>query len=128
VAGISSVKLDPKPNLIVKLEPAELTIAPGQTIAAMLKVERNGFKDRVPFNVLNLPHGVIVDNIGLNGILIRENETERQIFLTAANWVPDTDRYVYAENSNARGAKAGSQASRPLLLHVRQPGKMASAK
>jgi len=126
--GFTAVKLAKKPVVIVKLEPAELTIAPGQTISAMLKVERDGFKERVPFNVLNLPHGVIVDNIGLNGILVRENETERQIFLTAANWVPETDRYVYAENSNARGAANGGQASTPILLHVRQPGKMASAK
>ncbi len=128
VPGFTSVTLAAKPELIIKLEPAELTIAPGQRVTAKIKVERNGFKDRVPFNVLNLPHGIIVDNIGLNGILVRENETEREVFLTAANWVPDTDRYFYAESSNARAPKAGSQASRPLLLHVRQQGKMISAK
>ena len=121
VAGFSNVMLGPKPELIVRLEPADLNIAPGQTITATLKVERNGFKDRVPFNVLNLPHGIIVDNIGLNGILVPENQTERKIFLSAANWVPETDRYVYAETTNFRGAKAGNQASRPLLLHVRAP-------
>ena len=44
-------------------EPAELTISPGTTITATLRVQRNGFKDRVQFDVDNLPHGVIVDEV-----------------------------------------------------------------
>ncbi|HEX5498283.1 MAG TPA: PPC domain-containing protein, partial [Thermomicrobiales bacterium] len=65
VAGFGQVKFEPKPKLLVRLEPAELTIAPGTTVSATLKVERNGFKDRIQFEVDGLPHGVIVDNIGL---------------------------------------------------------------
>jgi hypothetical protein len=34
--------------------------------------------------VENLPHGVIVDNIGLNGVPIPKGENDHQVFLTAA--------------------------------------------
>jgi hypothetical protein len=120
VNSLGQAKLADKPNLLVRLEPADLTIAPGTTITAMLKVERNGFKDRVQFDVDNLPHGVIVDNIGLNGVLIPEGQSERQIFLTCARWVPDTDRKFYALANNA-----GGQASQPITLHVRRSGPLA---
>jgi WD40 repeat protein len=120
VNSLGQAKLVDRPNLIVSLEPAELTVAPGTTITATLKVERNGFNDRVQFDVDNLPHGVIVDNIGLNGVLIPEGQSERQIFLTCARWVPDTDRNFYALANNA-----GGQASLPITLHVRQESPLA---
>lgn len=117
VGGLGQVKLADKPNLLVRLEPAELTITPGTTITTTLKVERNGFNDRVQFDVENLPHGVIVDNIGLNGVLIPEGQSERQIFLSCARWVPDIDRMFYAR------AAAGGQASLPVTLRVRRGGR-----
>ncbi|HEV7226700.1 MAG TPA: pre-peptidase C-terminal domain-containing protein, partial [Pirellulales bacterium] len=122
VAGFGQVKLEPKPNLLVRLEPAELTIAPGTTISATLKVERNGFKDRIQFEVDGLPHGVIVDNIGLSGVLIPEGQSERQIFLTCSKWVSNLDRPFYAVATNA-----GAQASAPVVLHVRRPDTLAEA-
>ena len=122
INSLGQVKLADKPNLLVRLEPAELTVAPGTTITARLKVERNGFNDRVQFDVDNLPHGVIVDNIGLNGVLIPEGQTEREIFLTCAKWVPDIDRPFFAVAGNA-----GGQASLPVVLHVRKPGNLAQA-
>ena len=114
--------LKEKPKLIVHLDPPELSIAPGTTITAQLKVERNGFDDRITFDVDNLPHGVIVDNIGLNGVLIPEGQSERQIFLTAARWVPETNCRIHAV-ANA----AGTQASRPIVLHVARPAAVATA-
>jgi hypothetical protein len=114
-----TIRLEPAPQLIVRLEPAELDIAPGTTVSATLRVERHGFADRIRFDVFNLPHGVIVDNIGLSGILIPAEQSERQIFLTADKWVPPVDRPCFAETNNAKAAKGGNQLSRPLLLHVR---------
>jgi len=122
VGGFGQVKLEPKPNLLVRLEPAEVTIAPGTTVAATLKVERNGFNDRIQIEVDNLPHGVIVDNIGLNGVLIPEGQSERQIFLTCSKWVDHLDRPFEAVASNA-----GAQASAPVVLHVRRPDTLAQA-
>jgi mono/diheme cytochrome c family protein len=100
----------------------EMTIAPGQTIPAWLKVKRNGFQELVTFTVENLPHGVIVDNIGLNGVLIPKDQNERQIYLMAAKWVPETDRLCYAVEN-----QAGRQTSFPVLLRVRKAGGALSA-
>jgi WD40 repeat protein len=135
VTNFGKIKLGDKPRLYVGLEPDaptqpqtpppppsasglhEITIAPGQTVPAWLKVRRNGHDDLITFSVENLPHGVIVDNIGLNGVLIPKGENERQLFLTAAKWVPETDRLCFAIES-----QAGRQTSLPVMLHVRKGG------
>lgn len=91
-----------------------LTIEPGTTITAKIVIERNGFDGDVKFDVDNLPHGVIVDNIGLSGVLVRAKETERQIFLTARPWVPATTRWIHAV-----AQVQGNQASPAIRLHVR---------
>ena len=91
-----------------------LEIAPGETITAMLRVKRNGYDGDLRFDIENLPHGIIVDNIGLSGILVRAKETQRQIFITAADWVPETQRLIHAVSR-----QEGRQASRPLRFAVR---------
>jgi hypothetical protein len=139
VNNYGAIKLGDKPKLFVFLEPfgetsstnqaddaenktLELTVAPGQTIPARLRVKRNGHDDLITFTVENLPHGVIVDNIGLNGVLIPKGDDERRIFLTAAKWVPETDRLCYALEN-----QAGKQTSVPVMLHVRKPGPKGTA-
>jgi hypothetical protein len=127
VGNLGEVKLDKPPQIRVYLVPDDLSVTapdgglilrPGTTITAMIRVERNGYDGDVKFDVDNLPHGVIVDNIGLSGVLVRANETERQIFLTARPWVPDSTRWIHAV---AQGQ--GNQASAALPLHVRKlPG------
>jgi hypothetical protein len=101
----------------------ELVIAPGTTITAMLRIERaDKFNNEQRFDVDNLPHGVIVDNIGLSGVMIRQGETERQIFLTASSWVPESSRLIYGISQ-----QEGNQASKPVRLTVRKPGQVARA-
>ncbi|MEK6258472.1 MAG: c-type cytochrome domain-containing protein [Planctomycetota bacterium] len=98
-----------------------LIIEPGTTITAKIVVERNGFDGDVKFDVDNLPHGVIVDNIGLSGVLVRAKETERQIFLTARPWVSATSRWIHAV-----AQVQGNQASSEVRLHVSGPGAVAA--
>jgi hypothetical protein len=130
VNALGTIKLEPKAKLIVTLSPNDeqaapgesaVTIRPGETVTCKLKIERNGFDDRVQFDVDNLPHGVIVDNIGLNGVLIPEGQTERTVFLTAAPWVGDMSRPFHAVTQ-----VEGNQASLPLMLHVRREGQLAN--
>jgi hypothetical protein len=143
VNSLGAIKLGDKAKVYVSLEPysesatndfdpsqvgaqpLELTIAPGQRIPAWIKIKRDGHADLVTFFVENLPHGVIVDDIGLNGVLIPKGENERQIFLTAARWVAEQDRLCYAIEQ-----QAGKQTSVPVLLKVRKarPAQAASAK
>ncbi len=122
VNNFGKLKLQAKPKLLVRMEPAELVIAPGTTISAMLKVERNGHDDLITFSVENLPHGVIVDNIGLSGVLLPKGENERQIFITADAWVPETSRQCFALEN-----QAGTQCSLPVMIHVRQNAPLAKA-
>jgi hypothetical protein len=123
VKAFAEIKLQEKPKLLVRIEPAELVVAPGATITATIKVERNGHNDLVKFDVENLPHGVIVDNIGLSGVLLPKGENERQIFITADSWVPDTTRLCFAVAD-----QAGNQCSGPVVLHVRKDSPLAEAK
>ena len=107
---------------VVTVETTTTATAPtGTTITAMLTIERHGYDGDLKFDVDNLPHGVIVDNIGLSGILVRAGETRRQIFLTAAEWVPETTRTYHAV-----AIGQGNQASRTLTLHVRRSGTVAA--
>ena len=121
-ASLPAVRVTPAGKLRVRLEPAELTIEPGRTITAMLRIERDGFEGLVNFDVNNLPHGVIVDNIGLNGVLIPEGASERQIFLTARGWVPESTRSIHAVATNG-----GGESSPSITLHVRHPSTVAQA-
>lgn len=104
--------------------PAEITIAPGQTITARVRIERRGYEGRVQFEAINqnLPHGVIIDNIGLNGLMIVEGQTERVFFLTAADWVPDQSRTFHLKST-----EEGNQTSWPVILHVKRPTPAAQA-
>lgn len=91
-------------------------IAPGTTVTARLVIERNGFDGDLKFDVDNLPHGVIVDNIGLSGIFIPAGKSERQLFLSARDWVEEQTREFHAV-----ALAEGNQASLPLRLIVRRP-------
>ncbi len=135
VDALGEIKLAEKPKLIVRLEldntqltsaessadvggsdstePDAVTIAPGTTVTARLVIERNGFDGDLKFDVDNLPHGVIVDNIGLSGIFIPAGKTERQLFLSARDWVPEQTRPFQAV-----ALAEGNQASLPLRLVV----------
>ncbi|MBX7167110.1 MAG: pre-peptidase C-terminal domain-containing protein [Pirellulales bacterium] len=122
IGTLGAIGLDAPGKLIVRLEPAEVTIRPGTTVTAQLKVERRGIDGPISFAVENLPHGVYVDNIGLNGVLIPEGQSERQIFLTARPWVPATSRTFHA-----LATSAGSEVSPAIVLHVHRDDAVARA-
>jgi WD40 repeat protein len=117
------VTLGPPPKLVAHLVPdpsnqseastQEIVIEPGQSVTALLQIDRRGYAGELRFEVENLPQGVIVDNIGLNGIMVRRGENERQVYLTAAKWVQPSQRPIHAVAD-----REGSQTSPPILLRV----------
>ena len=140
VNSLGTIKLADKPKVIAYLEPLAgstpapgdaaqappseppeasvlpaITISPGGTVTCNLRVERNGFDDRIPFDVTNLPHGIIVDDIGLSGVLVREKEFERPIVLRAEPWVADQERTF-----QATAQVDGNQVTLPMILRVRK--------
>ncbi|MBW8884417.1 MAG: hypothetical protein JF612_06470, partial [Planctomycetia bacterium] len=60
VSGFGTIKLAAKPKVVVHLEPlnseGEVIITPGGSTKCKLRVEREGFEDRIAFDVANLPH------------------------------------------------------------------------
>jgi WD40 repeat protein len=99
--------------------PLEFAIAPGETIMLKVKVQRNGFKGPISFGNegagRNLPFGAIVDNLGLNGLLIVDHQDEREFFVTA-----DAVTRAQARPFHLTTSAAGGQSSRPVTLHVRE--------
>jgi hypothetical protein len=88
-------KLADPGDLVTTTEQTEVSIRPGGQLQLTVHVERrNGFAGRVPVEVRGLPHGVRVLDIGLNGILITERETQRTIVLQAETWVPPATRPI----------------------------------
>ncbi len=103
-------------------KPLEITLVPGQTVKAWIRAVRLKDDGIINLDVHGLPHGVIVDDIGLNGVQIREKENERPIFFRAANWVKDQDKLIHAALSSARNEhdSAGLQTCFPMLLKIRK--------
>ena len=98
-------------------EPDRVEIRPGERVEVTFLVERGpAFTGRVPIDVRNLPRGVRVLNIGLNGVLVTEAQTERPVFLYAEPWVGPTERPFFAVG---RAEAAGTEhASPPIPLVV----------
>ncbi len=98
----------------------EISIHAGETISARLLVDRNGFEGRIGFGKedsgRNLPHGAFVDNIGLNGLLITEEQGEREFFITAAPKVLPGRRQFHL-----RSDTKGNPTSRPVWLNILPP-------
>lgn len=110
-------------------KPYEITITPGTTVSAWLRVDRRGDDALISMDVENLPHGVIVDNIGLNGVQIRAGEKEREVFLTCAKWVAEQDRLCHVVVGSARNDAVRDDAAQtgfPVLLKVRRPAPVAA--
>ena len=101
--------------------PMELTIRPGETVSAMVKVERRDFAARIDVGNetagRNLPHGLYVDNIGLNGLLIVEGQSEREFFITASKIARPTARLFHLKTG-----EDGGQVSPPVLIRVVKEG------
>ncbi len=99
----------------------EITIAPGTEVSAWLRVVRNGDTNLVDMDIENLPHGIIVSDIGLSGVQIIAGETERKIFFSCARWVPETDRLCHViHRSGPAKAGEGKPTSSPVLIKVRK--------
>ncbi len=121
------VKISDKPAMPLKVvakdqgpdAPAisELEIRAGQTISANLVIERGENKGDISFggddSGRNLPHGCYVDNIGLSGLLIPAGQSVREVFITAAPWVPTQSRLFHL-----RAKVDGNPTTLPIQIRV----------
>ncbi len=122
-----SVKKNSKPTMPLKLVRAnddasapplaEFTIQAGTTGVIKLVIDRGELAGDIGFGKedsgRNLPHGVFVDNIGLSGLLIPKGESTRDVFITAARFVPEQTRYFFI-----RATVDGNPVTLPVKLRV----------
>jgi WD domain, G-beta repeat len=107
-----------KPDLTTTVNTQEVTIQPGKESRILVKIERlNGHAQRVPLDVNGLPHGVRVLNIGLSGILVTPDRTEREIVLYAEPWVKPQTRAITVFSKSER--KNSQHTSAPVTLVVK---------
>jgi hypothetical protein len=124
--GLHQVSVTSPPDLKVSVEPAVATISPGQELKFNVTIERrNAFSGRVPVDVLNLPHGLRVLDVGLNGVLINENEVSRSFVVACDPWAEPGPLLFYAAPKVE--AKNERHASAPLRLEVRPTATVAGA-
>jgi hypothetical protein len=108
----------PPPDVAVRTDPEQVAIAPDKEVSVSLHVERrNGFKGRVPCNVVNLPPGVRVVNLGLNGILVPENQSDATFKLRAADWAKPIVQPIYVV-ANVESNATTQHPSPPIMLRV----------
>jgi hypothetical protein len=116
----------PPPDLVVTAGPEHITLAPGQDLKVTLHVARqNGFTGRVPCFVRNLPPGVRVVNIGLNGVLVSETQTTRTITLHADDWAKPITQPIYIVGL-VESNMPTQQPTKPLMVEVVSKEEMAS--
>ncbi len=122
--GLHQVTVTSPPDLNVSVDPIAATIVPGQELKFTVTIERrNAFAGRVPVDVLNLPHGLRVLDVGLNGVLINETETSRSFVVACDPWAPPGPLFFYAAPKVE--AKNERHASAPIRLEVKIPDTVA---
>lgn len=116
--ALQLVSVIPPPDVVVTTEAKEVAIEPGKEVTVTLHIERqNGFKGRIPCSVENLPPGVEVVNVGLNGVLVTEAQTSRTFTLRAEDWTKPIDQPIYVV-AQVESNSPTMHASAPLLLKV----------
>jgi hypothetical protein len=117
----------PPPDVVVTTDTRQVSLEPGQQVTVTLHVERqNGYKGRVPCYVKNLPRGVQVVNIGLNGVLVTETQTSRTFTLRAEDWAKPIEQPIYVV-AEVESDSSTNHASPPLELKVTEHKQAASA-
>jgi len=108
------------PDVRVETEQREVVLEAGGTAEVMVAVKREkGFDGRVPISVLNLPPGVRVLDVGLNGVLITEEETRQKFVLEAKPWVKPMEQSITLTGEvETRSFLKSFFASAPITLKI----------
>ncbi|HTT65755.1 MAG TPA: hypothetical protein VMG35_28090 [Bryobacteraceae bacterium] len=114
------IALMPKPDITMEAKTREVTLEPGKSATVDVEIRRdNNFGGRVPVEVYNLPPTVIVANVGLNGVLIHENENHVTFTLQALPNAGTIDQpIVLSGNIETRAGQQNEYASEPIVLKV----------
>jgi hypothetical protein len=114
---------EPPSVRVASVEPSAIELAPGGSATVRVQIERlNGFKGRVPVAVLNLPLYLTIPDIGLNGILITEQQTTREFTIVADSRATPLEQTLYlTARAEVNSGEPVDQASGPIVLRVLAP-------
>jgi hypothetical protein len=124
------ISLAPKPDIVMTAETKQVVLQPGGTAEVEVAIQRNNeYGGRVPVEVRNLPPGVRVLDVGLNGVLINETEKRRKFVLQALSSAqPIEQPIVVAGDVETRAdGQQNSYAAEPIVLQVKPKTEMTGA-
>ncbi len=125
--NLKLVSVMPKADITVSALTKVVEVEPGGTAEVNLSITRqNGFGGRVPIAVLNLPPSVRVLNVGLNGVLVNEDETARSFTLAALPDSEGLEQVIYIGGTvETRSPQQNTYAApEAIILRVKAPKDM----
>ena len=123
--NLKLIALMPKPDIIMTSQTKEVTVEVGGSAEVLVSILRqNGFGGRVPVEVRNLPPRVRVPDVGLNGVLITEEKTQRSFTIEALPSAEPGEQMIYLSGKieTRSGLDSSYAAALPILLKVKAKG------
>jgi hypothetical protein len=116
------ISLMPRADILMTAETREVTLEPGGSAEITVSIQRQGdFRGRVPVEVRNLPPRVRVLDVGLNGVLLNEDESRRSFTIDALPNAEPVEQLIYV--SGAIETRSGQQnsyaAPQAIRLHIK---------
>jgi hypothetical protein len=110
------------PDIVMTSKTRVVEVEPGTTgEVTVVIVRQNGFAGRVPVEVRNLPPRVKVSDVGLNGVLINEDEDRRTFRIEALDVALPLEQTIYVGGRvETRSESPVYAAPQPILLRIRQ--------
>jgi hypothetical protein len=118
---VSVVSVAAPPDVrVVSVTPDVIELAPGGRAKVTAKIARaNGFTGRVPLSVNNLPFRVTVPDIGLNGILITEDQDTRSFEIVADENVRPVEQTLFVTaRVETNGGTNSEHSSQPIRIRI----------
>jgi hypothetical protein len=116
------IAIMPRPDLVMTAETKEVTLEPGGTAEITVSIARHAeFSGRVPVEVRNLPPHVRVLDVGLNGVLINEDESRRSFTVEALPTAMPGEQWIYVAGQveTRSGQQSSYAAPEPIKLVVK---------
>ncbi|MBI3208112.1 MAG: hypothetical protein HYZ37_04310 [Candidatus Solibacter usitatus] len=110
----------PRPDILMTSETREVEIEPGGTAEVFVSVARQGdYGGRVPVQVLNLPPRVRVLDVGLNGVLVTEDESRRSFTLEALPSAEPVEQVIYIAGTVETRSPQQSMYAAPQAIRLK---------
>jgi hypothetical protein len=123
------VALMPKPDVVMTAETKEITLEPGGKAEVAVSIARqNGFGGRIPVEVRNLPPRVRVLDVGLNGVLINEDETKRTFTIEALDNAAPVEQDIYVAAKVETRSPLDSSFAAPQAIRLKVKPKTIAAR